>query len=153
MKKLGVLSVVFLAFFAFASCGEDEEIDYSESSLTFSLASGANTTFGNNEYSYASLSGTTLSLKSSNETGNETLNLTITSFNTESPVQSYSSCAVTGFAFSSGFASGSTVTVTISAFPEVGEHVTGTFTGNVSHGLPTPTQKSLNGSFNLVRIK
>jgi hypothetical protein len=148
MKKLALLSALLLAFFAFTSCGDDDEmIDYSESTLTFTLGATEPITWVGHKGCYAALSGTTLTLQATSATGGETLIITVTDVDGNDGTGTYENKTLGGRAF--GFTYTGTATVEITYFPdEINDFVVGSFSGTVTHVGET---KAIIGSFSLVR--
>jgi len=141
MKKFAFLALVVLAAFAAASCGEDTEIDYSDSYVRFTL-DGTSYTFGGDANSFASISGSgnELTLFAQNiENANDTFNLKIDLTGKNAPYSgdyaTKSFSIRTGGITYSGF-----ITLTLDAVPDAaGEIITGSFSGSAALTTSSPS--------------
>jgi len=154
MKKLAFLALVLFAVLPFASCGEDGEIDYTLSfvSFTISVPTGGtlDQTYGNSEDCYASISNNTLDLKASKEGNSFRLQIPLTG---EAPYAgTYQNCTAS-VGIGGTVYSGTIPSVTLAPVPDTaGGFVTGTFAdGSVAYSGVTRTLS--NGIINLVLVK
>ncbi|MDR2733532.1 MAG: hypothetical protein LBC99_02670 [Spirochaetota bacterium] len=152
MKKLVILALALVAVFTFASCGEDVEIDYTDSWMKFKVDGTTDYTFGGTEQCAATISGNNLRLRAVSPQ-NDVFTITINLTDATAPYDgTYTNCSATLFLTGTTYM-GTINAVSLEAIPDTaGEFVTGSFTSG------TVSQVSINkplsaGQIHLVLVK